>query len=535
MNAGARLGRGGLVGAESTDLPSLRVRLCVLGVGALLWILTSASLALSAPMPYFTSPHADDFLSGVGNRPVIESGTTVLWAVDLTDSGLVTQTTFEYWDGLQWQLIGTDTDPNEEPSDGVVWYPEPGGGGTGGFGWRIVWDESALPEGSYQLRAVMTDSNSEVGTATTTVFIDRTPPWCSFVVPHFEQVVSGVQWLRFAAPPADAVQLECAAMSASKVPDLKSSKDPDAFWHEGCLDIQQSEVTDDENPTGDGSCAPTAGTNALERFLPTADRDAAIERAKKLLAKMETTDAHGTAEDNIANAIIDLLKELAGPGKEPTLTVTTSTAPPTWKDIEDALVAGKSIVLVLEPARGVLGPGARQHAVTVEGKEVDALPGSGGKTHKLVIYDPETGERVPALWGSTEAGEVLGFPVDKNGGILPGETRSRKTSSAVYIAPKKNSPPPGSDVIGTDTNGGDGWAIPWDTRVLPDGYYVLWAEFTDGDGNKAAADEVVLVSNNAAPVTNTPASSDWSIALLALAGVGLGSLALRRKRVAGLK
>jgi hypothetical protein len=32
------------------------------------------------------------------------------------------------------------------------------------------------------------------------------------------------------------------------------------------------------------------------------------------------------------------------------------------------------------------------------------------------------------------------------------------------------------------------------------------------------------------PVTSTPASSDWSLALLALAGVGLGSVALYRKR-----
>jgi len=64
--------------------------------------------------------------------------------------------------------------------------------------------------------------------------------------------------------------------------------------------------------------------------------------------------------------------------------------------------------------------------------------------------------------------------------------------------------------IGTDTDGTDGWSLPWDTGTLPDGPVTVTAVATDADG-LTATDSASFTVRNLAPsevylVTATPAS-----------------------------
>lgn len=55
--------------------------------------------------------------------------------------------------------------------------------------------------------------------------------------------------------------------------------------------------------------------------------------------------------------------------------------------------------------------------------------------------------------------------------------------------------------IGVDTNGIDGWSVPWDSRTLADGPVALMAIATDSDRQTATSSVSVTVSNPPAPTT----------------------------------
>ncbi len=52
-------------------------------------------------------------------------------------------------------------------------------------------------------------------------------------------------------------------------------------------------------------------------------------------------------------------------------------------------------------------------------------------------------------------------------------------------------------VIGTDTNGGDGWSVPWDTTTATNGPHTVTATATDGSAQTASDSNGVTVANTA--------------------------------------
>jgi hypothetical protein len=65
-------------------------------------------------------------------------------------------------------------------------------------------------------------------------------------------------------------------------------------------------------------------------------------------------------------------------------------------------------------------------------------------------------------------------------------------------------------VIGTDTDGADGWSVPWDTTLAPDGQHVLGARATDTSGQTATAPGRTVTVANAGPVVVFSSSVDAS-------------------------
>ena len=59
----------------------------------------------------------------------------------------------------------------------------------------------------------------------------------------------------------------------------------------------------------------------------------------------------------------------------------------------------------------------------------------------------------------------------------------------------------GGTTIGTDTNGSDGWSVPWNTTQVPDGPHALAATATDTRGQTASDSRSVTVDNFDAPPT----------------------------------
>ncbi|MGF1668415.1 MAG: S8 family serine peptidase [Acidimicrobiia bacterium] len=68
----------------------------------------------------------------------------------------------------------------------------------------------------------------------------------------------------------------------------------------------------------------------------------------------------------------------------------------------------------------------------------------------------------------------------------------------------------GSTVLGTDTNGADGWTMPWNISSLPDGPVTVTARATDGAG-LTATDSVVVEVDRPDPAVSLTAPSDGSI------------------------
>ena len=69
-------------------------------------------------------------------------------------------------------------------------------------------------------------------------------------------------------------------------------------------------------------------------------------------------------------------------------------------------------------------------------------------------------------------------------------------------------------VIGTDTDGGNGWSVPWDTSTAPDGTHVLGATATDTSGQigTAAARTVTVANSGPAVVFSSTVDASGGIA-----------------------
>ncbi|MCP4566121.1 MAG: hypothetical protein GY841_00930 [FCB group bacterium] len=112
------------------------------------------------------------------------SGNIDLWVNDAAGSGIIDRAQFQYNRTGSWIDIGYDFTDDPPLRNGVT-------GSGSGDGLSFAWDISGLPEDSYQLRAIVSDTLGRADTGTVSVNIDPTPPTPIIVQPYFGQNVCG--------------------------------------------------------------------------------------------------------------------------------------------------------------------------------------------------------------------------------------------------------------------------------------------------------------------------------------------------------
>ena len=124
------------------------------------------------PAAEFISPSSGQFI-----------GQSVdLWANDAAGSSIIERADFAYNYGGSWTNIGSDLSDDPPLRNGVI----PSGTGNG---LSYQWYPAGLPDGNYQLRAIITDTLGRADTALVTVTLDPTPPNPQFTQPTLGQDV----------------------------------------------------------------------------------------------------------------------------------------------------------------------------------------------------------------------------------------------------------------------------------------------------------------------------------------------------------
>lgn len=452
-------------------------------------LLFAVPTAFSGPIePFFASPQNDGRL--FGPNTIIDAEVAQIKVIDQARVNPILQTQFEYSaDGVLWNLIGIDFSPNPEPGE-VTWLTGYGGmmSGFGGYGWTADWDTWTLPEGQYWLRATMWDFEGFTE-RTIPVFIDPTPPKPEYIFPLFEETVTGVIDINLDSLDENINFLEVAVQDEAKVKNLETSG---TLVNQTGLGTQsQTETT----TTGTAWCSPTATKNALERLIPTADETANIERVRELAKKMKTSNATGTLPGNIDSGLRDYLNQI---GEDSSYTVTSVTVP-RWTDYEKAMRSGESIIVSIYHYNppgpdGIVGTADdwdAGHSLTMKDKDSQAR---APNKYKISYVDPWGGGSHDSTWSANATTTMDSITYDPP--WTPAADGGEWYVSYMWeISPKPASPPPSYDLIGTDSDSGDGWGVSWDTRSVSNGYHIIWASFTDDDGNSGAAKQVVYVEN----------------------------------------
>ena len=157
----------------------LSLIILVLAVFSDCFVLTVEAQPDLPPIPYFTSPANDEFMSTLEPNTVkVFDSTVELRVVDLTGENDITHALFDFsFDGLGWIPIGED---HYDGFEGIQFTGDGGEASTngwGGTGWNIIWQTDGLEEGYYLLRATLFDEFGHEGTTELFVHFDPTPPF----------------------------------------------------------------------------------------------------------------------------------------------------------------------------------------------------------------------------------------------------------------------------------------------------------------------------------------------------------------------
>jgi hypothetical protein len=484
------------------------IKLCFLLLLVFVFVALHTSSALAAPIPFITDPVKDELLHG--SHPVICEDQVDISAVDLNDIPDVAQTVFEYSsNGSDWYLLEVDSDPHVEP----IGFDQKGEStDEARSGWETVWDTSLLSEGQYYLRIRMTDSYGNPAEYTSIVNLDRTPPIPDIVLPGFDSHMSGLVSFQVDTEDTDVTTLELEFLPYNEVSSIE---------YLGTKSTQKdlgNKKQGDVGPDGDDGinrfCVPTAIKNALDRLakkdpriyppvVPGEDRNTTM--VKELMRKLGTDQRWGTAPGDVFRGIIDYLRER---GLLPSEYYTTrwrngkrknGVSDANFKNYKSQIRSGEAVVIEVGIYKGPGKDGKNpskddvfsgRHMLT--GEDENNKPDRSGD-YDVSFVDPKTGKTVNCKWhpGSGPNGyDQIEYDLDGDG-----QPNRVDVISMIAISPAKNSPTPGFQTIGFDSNGADGWTVDWDTAGLPSGYYVVAATLTDDDNNSGTVRTVIYVRN----------------------------------------
>ena len=100
---------------------------------------------------------------------VMQQGSATLWAADTSGSTIIDYVSFEYANGGVYTEFARDYDGGSPLRDGVNAV-------SAGNGFSATWDFSALPEGTYTIRATAFDTLGRSATSQISVYLEPTPP-----------------------------------------------------------------------------------------------------------------------------------------------------------------------------------------------------------------------------------------------------------------------------------------------------------------------------------------------------------------------
>jgi hypothetical protein len=490
------------------------------------------------PMPYFTSPSNDEFMSTVDPNVVkVFESDVELRVVDLADEDDIIYAFFYFsFDGIEWLPIGED---HYNGFEGIQFTGDDGQASTngwGGTGWNIFWHTEGLEEGPYLLRATLFDQLGQQGTTEILIHFDPTPPFLTLdsepsITEGILGPLEGLVYFNSTTLDEDPAFFSLDYIDASR-PQIDQQGLGNANQENvGTPDTKGTPQTDDDV---NNFCGPTSAANALWRL---GQNDPALlgksgggqfnnatELAGEIGNDTKTDPVKGTATDDMTAGLRKFLKKRNLDGNytvKPHIPKQGERGP-WWSDVGEALRQGEAVIMlkVRPGADGTVGT-ADDIGHYETGKDANPYPGGGGE---LSVRDPKGPEDksgrvkvVPknngfeGIWfdedgdGEEDDGEVwylLAFWE-----ISPNNEYTWGLQEVAYV-------PLGEDVVPSD-----GFGVPVETNQIQDGFYLLRGRMYDATGN-VGMNRTTIYINNHSPnpvVLETPALED----------VGFGSVTLR--------
>lgn len=549
---------------------------------ALLFTGLAPTTAFAAPpVPVIIEP----VVSFVSDQNLIY-GVVTIWVAEDTNVTDVVSTLFEYYDGVSWHTIGTDT-------NGTITEKSTINPPVEGDGWSIQWDATGLSEGTYTIRVTMNNTFGETGQASINTYLDPTPPIPTIIEPaltSYEATVSGLVTIKATTADEDITSF---TVEVKQVPDpyekgVETKKqhdygDTDGDPNDGNPyrvvrdggngkaeaiaagdDVQVVPVgnpvapggivvdpgpnhlldTTQQLPGGDDYivkgeefggvyCGPTAAASCLRYLAAHGYPDLVKEGGKeltqrelveKLAGLMNTRRDHGTDDGDMVRALRKWIETHGGtqPCKElivrywgPIKKLKPVGEKPAFWDYKRELKNCED-VLVSTP----------KHWMT--GNSVSNKKNADG-TYNVDVMDPWEGKII-----NFKMREKLGSPGQYE--INP-FTKWEKFDSMVTISPPQEKQP-GWVKIGTDTYGGDGWSVTWDTSEIPScKYYLVRGIMKDSKGNTAKTYFIVHITKPVGgvavpvnvPVNNPSSLVPWIILTATLTLVLLSAIIYKKR------
>ena len=462
------------------------------------------------PEPYITHPL---------NGSLIGDSVLNISVVEMNLALNIVSTTFEHsTDGLNWTTINVDS--------------------YGLDGWGTTWNLSELSEGSYFVKTTMTNNVTQTGEDTSQIYFDPTPPTPGIIADTFPTTARGYSNLTAITFDENVIHTEFSLFSQSWSP---------CYWIDKSVpNLNQRSIDDASNPGaglpnwqgGDHSCAPTAAASCLaywdsyvgsgfsrpyddlyDETLGDNDGDGfpdgLEEMARDLYRRARTNQRipQGSQDPETGTSIADMRDALNAYIKSKGLdSKLEAKVYPSGGVRADMSLVMKEFLRCQDVLMSFRSPGADErygtdddvdHMVTLSSlhwvyrlcqyEQID--PDIEKWDGELEVMDPATGtkKRGKVYVGTGEnLGSATGLNLDWSGDGITWNYEVGFLTSVITVCPKS----PIWYPIGSDTNGTDGWSVPWNTTSLFDGLYLVKAIMTDST-NVTGEDLHLFFVNNA--------------------------------------
>jgi len=472
----------------------------------------------AVPNPRITNPLNSGLLyDPLWKTTIVSQENVIVQAVESNLAGDIVSTLFEYsTDETSWISIGTDNYGGFEGDLVGEWDDRK----IGKQGWSSFWDLSGLAEGTYYIRATMTDEAGQTGQATKVVYYDPVPPVPKIYEPSYAEKISGLVEFKVETDATDIVSMELVLIHGS-----------DNWYNQtgvGTLDGHNV-------GGGKGTCSPTAAANALaglgDNNLYPPGQEENDEALAEALCDAFGTDANGTPAfngpiginqpmrtDGIESGLMEYLENRGvGCSNENGYEITTyhiwiarNPATGGWypipgsneidfEDYNNELRKNEAVIISIRKwdpgADGEYGTedDTLRGGHSLTGSGASSTPNATGE-NPIGFVDPNGGTVENSVWGSTGGFSYIEYP--------PGSLESCIVTGMWAISPKTEN----ASVMNTDYSPEDGWATMLDTTEVEDGFHTLMVRMTDAQGHVGTQTIVVEVKNevpaNQPPMAN---------------------------------